>query len=476
MSHKTQRIVWAAAIIAAVVGFYVYSHWKPGGNLFFRIRANSSEFKDINYARFMGAETLRKARSEELVAEVNEVIKQNGLPADVFFDDGKQIHNIAITLHDLFHPYYDSKNPDDALEKLWNVSPTEEWNIDEQTLASVRTTFSQMEPKRRIIRTELQQRETYFYYIFVYPESFGMWDDAGVTINTDASQYLSDYALLEEYAIAQALLDGNINEAIDALKYIFRMTYLASHLGNVGTRSDAALVRLRTFDVMQRVILDPNFSRTNMVELRKMLEEQYENWVPEHVTWFGDRASGIVLYHRLALYLPVDVLEDTEYNELKNRRLVKEIKPGEFEPGIFDKGFSKYHEADEAFYLRSMQKILDVSKKPFIKRLNVLRQIDEERLSKENTVDEQDISTEPFVANILLKDVNRLMQIFAKDESALKRALVLTQRSLGQSNTDQYRDPFTDEPYTIRKVDYLLSITSPELLRPFRVPVFTSRE
>jgi len=142
----------------------------------------------------------------------------------------------------------------------------------------------------------------------------------------------------------------------------------------------------------------------------------------------------------------------------------------------FMRGFTKYREADEVFYLRSMQKILDVSNEPFVKRQDVLNQINKGITDKENTYDDKGIATEHFLAHLLLKDVDRLMQIFAQDQSALNRVLVVILRSLGQSNTDNFRDPFTDEPYKVQKVDGLLSISATNLPRSFRVPIFTDKE
>jgi len=477
MSNKTRRIYLAAAIFALVVGYYVYASLNQGKNPFSGQRgrnANIIKF-DIPFERFAGAETIRRVRSTELAAEVQKVIEQNGLPADVFVDDtliitngnNKPAPNIAVTLHDLFHEYYDPNNPNDAMEKLWEASPVEVWDINEQTLGSVRETLVLLEPKRQTIRTMLEQ-DARFYYIFIYPESLKHGANTGVIVNTEASRYLSDYALLEEYAIAQALLKGNIDEAVSALAYIFRMAQLAAHIGNVGTRSDAALVRLRTFDVMQRVILDPHFDRARMVVLQKMLLEQYDHWTPEYVTWFGDRASGIAWYNRILMYGPEDALEEAALKELEKRSIAIDR--------TFSRGFMKYHEADEAFYLRSMQKVLDVSGKPFEKRLDILDQIYGELFKKEDTYDDQGIAMESFAANILLKDIDRLMRIFAKDKSALNRALVLMDASLGQDRTDRYRDPFTGEPYEIRRVDGLLTITTPTLPRPFRVPSFTEKE
>ena len=479
MANKTLRLYLAAAIIMAVFGFYVISHWK-GCNFFSGIRGrnfNTSKF-EVPFARFEGAETLRKARSEALVAEVQNVIDQNGLPADVFVDDVPMFEaaerrpplNIAITLHDLFDEFYNPEKPNDTLDKLWAASPNGEWKIDEQTLDSVRMELARLEPKRQNIRTVLAPSGTRFNYIFVYPDSLDPWADAAVKVNTEASRYLLDYALLEEYAIAQALLDGNIDEAVNALAYVFRIAFLASHLRNVGARSDAALTRLRAFEVMQQVVLDLKFGKAHMMFLREMLEEQRNTWIPEYGTWFGDRASGIVLYHRVMLYGMDDegmeeVFEPAELNALDGR--VSRL--------LFRQGFAKYHEADAAFYLRSMQKILDISKEPFVKRRDVLNQISTELFRVEGLRDDQGVAMEPFVATILLKDVERLMRLFAKDESALNRTLVLLDASLGRTNTDNYRDPFTDQPYEIHREDGFLRITTLEL-PTFRVPSFVATE
>jgi len=474
MSKRNVQILLAAGIFAVVVGFYVHSNWQ--GNPLSGIRGrdlNISQF-DVSFTRFRCAESLRRASSEELVIEVRKIIDQNGLPADVFADDTLRYEhegelpppNIAIMLHDRFHVFYDLLNPNDSLDRLWDASPIGEWDIDAQTLESVHTTLVRLEATRQAIRTVLLRPRTRFYYIFIYPESLGSRFDVGIAINTEASRYLADYALLEEYAIAQALLDGNIDAAIDALKYVFRIAYLATHLRNVGTRNDAATTRLRAFDVMQRVILDPHFEKPHMIALRNMLFEEYRNWISEYDTWFGDRASGIILYHRVLTFGLDDSFEEAELDELE-RRVPRRT---------FYRGFGTYHEADQAFYLRSMQKILDISTEPFIRRQAVLEHIYEELLQKENTFDEDGIALEHFLANILLQDIGRLMEHFARDQSALNRALVLMETSLGQSNTDRYRDPFTDEPFEIQKVDGLLSITTPHLPRPFRVPVFVERE
>jgi hypothetical protein len=482
--------------------------------LLYGCRGDKSEF-DTPYGRFAGAESLRSVRtrekdagSRELVAEVINLIEQYGMPADVFFglssrlsdtsnisesrltDKEKkdriklreiQENNIAVTLYHQFHEYYTLNEllPEDAsesekkqlldkhwadsdLNKLWEASPIGEWDVNQETLNKMKVTLAKLESRRLEIRNVLEKPKTRFYYVFNRPDSKSFMHTGGM-VNTDASKFLLDYALLEEYAVAQALLDGNIEAAIIALEYVFRIAYLASTLENVGARVDAARVRLRAFDVMQRIVLDPKFEKKHMVTLREMLQDEHNNWTPEYKTWFGDRASGVMLYHNILMGGPENALEPMELLKLASR--------GEYS---FRRGFKKYWRADEAFYLQSMQKILDVSHSPLAERLDVLDKIQNELRAREGTLDEEGISMAHYVAGILLHDIDRIMRLLAQDQSALNRALVVMNKSLGLGTTDSYHDPFTDEPYEVRQVEGRFSVSGTMLPRPFRVPIFQS--
>ena len=491
MSEKQLRLCIAAAIFAVVFGFYISSRSGCSGirknGMYGVAKQNFGIPAGERLRRFAGAETLRNVKTEDLIVEVNNVVAQMGLPADVFVglsvrdsrEDQQfvQLSNIAVTLYEQFAGY-DMPNPSDyqkslkeSLDTLWEASPDGEWNVDEQKIAHVQATLTKLEPQRLVIRKKLLEPDTHFYYIFDRPKSLNFSASTATRVDTWASKYLADYALLEEYIIAQTLLEGNIAEAVNALKYIFRIAQLASALDNVGVRADAALVRLRAFDVMQRVVLDPKFQRIHMIDLRETLLEQHDCWTAESVAWFGDRASGMMLYHRILSEGPDNALEPAQLKTLEERGSQNQ----------FTKGFAKYREADETFYLRSMQKILDVCNKPFLQRLEALSYIDNELSSMEGTTDEDGISTEYFIANLMLKDVEDLMEVLAKDRSVLDRALVATLKSLGHGDTDSYRDPFSGEPYEVSRSQGLFSVTATcfprdHRSRYFRVPIFTDKE
>ena len=488
MSNKHQKIFLPSAIIVAIVAFFVFSNAR-------RYSREPRITFDIPFSRFSRADSLFYTKTNELAIEVKKVIEQNGLPADVFVEykdpEESREHdatNIALGLYKLFDEYYTPEEfPENVgesdlskflkeyrensdLGKLEAASPAGVWDVDRKTFDCINATLgraalAKFEFKRQTIRKMLENRETHFSHVFVYPDSLKSLKNVRKVVSTEPSKYLSDYALLEEHVIAQALLEGNIEEATHALAYIFRIAHLASNLAAVRVRYDAAVVRLQAFEVMQRVVLAPQFKIDDMRYLREIISEQYIDWVPEFITWFGDRAGGMVLYHSLYAYELSDVLGNENFDFMISR----------WGEDKFRRGFKVYREADEAFYLQSMQKILDVCDRYFAERMDTLKQIREELSAKEDTHDNKGIPTEYFAATILLKDVERYMRFFAQDESALNRAMVATYSSLGQTNMDTIRDPLTGKPFQKQEEEGLIIIATEHLPRPFRVPNFTAQ-
>ena len=490
MLSKIPQVYLGVAILVVVVGFYIFVNLPTSDpdspRTLRRGILNVHDF-GIPATRFVGVEMLRSPRTPELITEIEKLIEQNGLPTDIFrglsvdmsIEEWQrlQFNNIAVTLHYFFGEYYeaDPDNPgvprNNNLEILWEASPLVGVSgIDARTLDRVRGTLAEFEPRRQSIRNELRNPLTIFFFI-IPPDSLVPRTDIfrGAIVNAGASKYLADYALLEEYAIAQALIDGNIQEAMYALDNIFRIAYLASMLEDVGTRIDVAHVRLRAFDVMERVVLDPAFERQHMmILLERLLLREHQSWIPEYVIWFGDRANGLMMYQRLSIAWLNNTLEPGILREFERYLFNREIPMD-----VAARSFRIHQEADMIFYLQAMQRIIDASRQPVARRDAVLDEIDREIHARQNRFDDDGNTLEPFVAGFRLHHVEDFMVLFAQDQSALHRAIVAALHSLGQQNTDQYRDPFTDEPYAVEIDDEgFLSVSAMRLPRPFRVPVF----
>ncbi|MDR3232820.1 MAG: hypothetical protein LBT46_04005 [Planctomycetaceae bacterium] len=480
MNNPYIRYFAAAVILLLVAVYYVVSTQHRNKTLYSSGEKRTILFggEQVLFSRFSGAETLRHEKSPKLVKEISSVLKQKGMPADVFMDDVPDSINIAVTLNKAFQTdsgnedsgntdspdkgaeNADNKNKDDSaedLKKLWGSSPMTGWDVDKSKIDSLTDILKKFEHKRLTVRGMLEQPKTVFYYLYYRDQKWQM------RLDTDASQYIADYALLEEYALARALLRGDIPAATEAAAYVFRLAQLADGIGVIGVRCDAALTRLRFMEVLQRIVLDPKTEKEHLVFLRDMLSEQLEHWSPEHLTWFGDRASGISLYQRVMLSGPDGALEPFEVDKLQSRNVYL----------TFVKGFLKNHAADEAFYLWSMQQIIDSSKERFFKRIDTINTIQNTLLKL------QDTKNEPFVAGLVLDNVDKFMRLFAQDLSRIETAVLALRLALEGSKESANRiassplDPFTGKAYQVKNQDGYVEVSAQNRLQPFRVKIIS---
>ncbi|MDR3182404.1 MAG: hypothetical protein LBT89_05685 [Planctomycetaceae bacterium] len=456
MLQKTYvRYIAAALLFACIFLYYIVSTTHRNQTLYSSSKDKTVLFggERVKFSRFAGVETLRREKKQELVDEILKVLAQKGMPADIFTDNVFEAVNIAITLNNAFQD--ENENRDD-LKKLWDNSPLTGWDADKKKTDAVAEILQRYERKRMTVRGMLEQPKTVFYYLFIRDK----WQ---VHIDTEASQYIADYALLEEYAVAKALLKGDIPAAIEAVAYVFRLAQLADDLKVVGVCCDAATTRMRFLEVLQRIILDPKMDKTHLTFLRGMLTEQLDNWKPEHLTWFGDRASGISLYHRIMLSGPNEALESFELDKLQQRGIYN----------TFPKTFLKNHALDEAFYLLSMQKLIDAGKERFYKRIDTINEVQNSMLKL------QDTPIEPVVACLMLDNVDKFMRIFAQDLSRMETAVLALQLAL-EANADKQQkliqsslDPFTGEPYQVQRQDGFIDVSAQNRRKPFRVKSMT---
>jgi hypothetical protein len=134
--------------------------------------------------------------------------------------------------------------------------------------------------------------------------------------------------------------------------------------------------------------------------------------------------------------------------------------------------FWRTHVADETFYLKSMQKIIDKCNKPFYQRIAVLDEINNEVLSK------LDKKPEPVIAEILLRGIVRSMRLHAQDRAGCETACLAMAISLEKPTTMlRTSNPFSEKKYTIDEIDdqenprnKFIEVTSSGNHQPFRVP------
>ncbi|MDR1964177.1 MAG: hypothetical protein LBQ50_10395 [Planctomycetaceae bacterium] len=485
----------AGLILSAVVLFYVVSTIQRQYRFREREPQNDSSSilpkilkfggEKIPGEMFLGMETARFEKDHELIDEIKKIIAQKETPSEIFKNNVSDGINIATTLNHAFS----AENPEE-LKILRDAAPKgNEWSLDKETLEKLGEILTRFEPKRLAIRQMLQQPKTCFYFIFNQDR------ETGETIDVQAADYLEDYLLLEEYAIAQSLWDGNMEDALDSLVYVFRMAQLAAEVGIPAVRSSAALIRLRAVDVMQAIVLHPKFSKRYLAGLYEMIREQLENWTPDRTVWVADRASGLKTYHRILQSGLEAALTPGEIKELEERgRLVfiprkqkkrpndsaasttntkeEEIK----ELVLLKENFFETHVADEIFYLKSMQKVIDECKKPFYQRLAVLTDINNDVLDRMNK------ETEPIIAVLLLRGIVPLMRLYAQDRAGCETAFLAMSVSLEKPEpATLITNPFSAEKYKVNRIQdeknpnrQLVQVPSPDNRQPFRVPDYSN--
>jgi hypothetical protein len=508
---NTKSAFLAVMILSVVIAFYIHSSIQRN----YRVAENKGNSavifpKSVKFGGemlpgevFRDMETARFERDRKLIAEIKKVIAQNETPSEIFKNNLSDKINIAPTLNNLFH-----LDNNEELQILRDAAPKEAaWNISNETLEQLNEILDHFEPKRLTIRNTLNRPNTSFYFIFEQDEEFGE------IIDVQAANYLEDYLLLEEYAIAKALRDDRIEDALDSLVYIFRIAQLASEIAVPAVRSSAALIRLRAVDVMQTIVLNPKCNKRFLNGLYEMLREQLEHWTPDRAVWVADRASGLKTYHRILQYGPEAALTPAELNDLEKRgqlvfvsRKQKKRKnkntaadsaagnntgnnnsdTGEIKETILMKNdFLRTHIADEIFYLQSMQKIIDECKKPFYQRFDVLDEVNNEVLSKMNE------QPEPVIAEILLRGIVHSMRLHAQDRAGCEIAFLAMSISLEkQTVTSLTVNPFSKEQYGInviedvenpknkfmnKLINKFIQVSSPGNHQPFRVPDYRKK-
>jgi hypothetical protein len=489
---NTKSIYLAAVILFIVFTIYIVSaiqrqyrvHETRSDSLLISPKIVKFGSETISGELFRGMETARFEKDKELIAEIKKVIDQKGTPSEIFKNNLSGNVNIAVALNNAFH-----LENGEELNLLRDAAPKEDtWKISGETLERLDEILTRFESKRLTIRNLLNRPDSCFYFLFEQDEEFGE------IIDLQAANYLEDYLLLEEYAIAKALQDGRIEDALDSLVYIFRIAQLTSAIGVPSARSASALIRLRAVDVMQTTILDPKFQKRYLNGLYEMIKEQLEHWTPDRAVWTADRASGLKTYHRILQYGPEAALTPTEIDDLEKRDLLvflarkpkkrkkntddnkSEKENNEIKETILLKNdFFYAHVPDEIFYLRSMQKVIDVSEKLFYQRFSILSEITDE------VVRAMDKKSAPIIAEILLRGIVESMRLHAQDRAACEMTFLAMSISLEKPTfTSLTSNPFSEKRYDVNQIEDIenadnlknkyIQVSSSDYRKPFRVP------
>ncbi len=419
-------------------------------------------------AVFVGMEATRSETDPALVAEIQKVIADKTMPSDIFHDDVPAEKNIATELNRSFSLY--RTNPDELNVLREKIPRGGEWQIPAADLDAVQPTLERLEPKRQSIREKLLQEDVCFSFEFLHPEN----QEAVPT--GDSADFLSDYLLLEEFAIAKALRNGDMDEAITSLSFVFRLAQLAAEVPSPSIRMRAAECRIRAIDILQTLLQNTHCQGPHAQRTLGMLQEQLDAWTPESVAWKGDRASGMKVFNLVRQYGLLGALEPDEIDELIERGLIqtREIKEGPNKGEEREVG-DKLRD-DEIYYLKTMTTLIAACDEPFFKRTAVLQNIEKERQAWYDT------SEEKTVSELLLRFFSQSMERFALDRAKCEMAVVALTTSLNRQMQVGV-NPLSGDKYDVHRIQdttengsrRMVVVSFTGNVHPFRIPDFTQQ-
>ncbi|MDR2643321.1 MAG: hypothetical protein LBC74_11070 [Planctomycetaceae bacterium] len=475
LHQSTKSMIFVFAFIFAILVFISLG-------IFFRSKVNSSisggiimpavveyaGIKNISSKRLVGIESTRTYQNKELIEEVKKVLQANGLPADIFKLKVPPDKNIAVLLKREFKIYHDNHG---EFEQLRKEPVFVGGAVNHKALAQAEEVLSRVDAKRLSVREMLDDAEQVAY-------SFEIVNIEGIGETPDISSagYLDDYILLEEYAVACALRDGKIRDAIISIAYVFRIAQLAAEIPSLPVRFIAAQTRMKAIDMIQNIVFAKSFSEADLRELYMIVLEQLETWSSEAATFAGYRASGMKTFN-LILSLGIDyAFVTSELEELAKR-----------DKDRFEYRINQNWAWDQSFFLQSMQKIIGGCKYPYFERKAIVDEIFIKLNEKYDTPEE--LTTSFF----LLRDVPRYMQFYAMERTKCEIGALVMAHSLKYSTgVAEYaaktietfvKEPITGKPYNIRQI---VNESEPKIdviwgsyfgnVRPFKVPDYSKKE
>lgn len=433
----------------------------------------SYDERKIEQSRFFGLEATRKARDETLVAEVARLIDESALPADLYQTKLDEKHNVAVQLRKHFEAFEDNRRD---LQRLAVEQPLGAWTISPETLKSVAPVLDRLRPQRELIRQVLDREKVEFGLDLVETKTTRM-------LNPKVPDLLRDYILLEEFAVARALAEGDMNVANDSLRYIFKLARLASFAKSMPLRFTAAEIRQKALNILQTLVLDSRFSPEDKGLFLEELRHTLANWPDDALAWVGERAYGMQMFESIRQDgilppLPSDT-PSKDYQTMKREmnqtptpptteEMLKRVELSAFtynelayladpvgDPGFLlwvNDGLFQTIDADEVFYLRTMRSIITASSEPYYRQVHVFDTLVSDIYSKRDQPDE------PFIASILLRDVRAMAQTQAVDRAQVEAfavALTLSDEETGRAPWAKPLvnaiNPLTGEGYSVQR-------------------------
>ena len=413
---------------------------------------DSSVFTDISSVRF--------EKDKDFIKEFEKIVTSSssrGLPVEIFKNDIPPNANIASHLEQQFSVFYEEGNSGE-LEALRSVRPQpgSDWEISSEALQTVNDVINRTDERRLFIRKLLIAKKTCFATELVYnkktKESIPNWK---------AASYLDDYLLLEEFAVAKSLHEGNVHQAIDAAAYMFRLAQLASEVEMPSARAKVAQMRRKTIRITQAIALDPLCQEKDIVRLYDIMKEQLDHWVPDERAWIGARAFGMLIYEA--------VRERGMIPILGNQVIAEATRNGVME--LYEKNILRSLTSDYTFYLQSMSTMIDSSRDVYSSRQKDFAAIGARLRERQRP----ESGPFPIIADFLLRNIREIMEACAVERAECESAFIAVATSANRPvGLLHHGNSLNGKPFQISTLESppRVSVTFEGAEQPFIAPIF----
>ena len=272
-----------------------------------------------------------------------------------------------------------------------------------------------------------------------------------------ADEYIApflDYVAVERAFADRALRQGQIEEAVQTIRYLYRLAGLFSESGSLALRSAAARIRLQMLETAQSIVQHPRCRREHLQALYEILEEQINTRTTDTAIWERYREEGLLFFAKLSRQDPTELFPSEFFREATNRRILEDYKKPDSPRAAYD----------QSVFRRVLEAIADSCSMPYFQRHPVLQRLNEELRQRRGT------ANEPTVSMLLLQDVPEQMQLFAQERSGIETAYLALSAALGKPTQNRMLNFLTGNQYEIRLIPDGVMCTYQGNIKPFYVP------
>lgn len=385
----------------------------------------SSQSSEEDYAEVVTKEyghltRARRSTSVELQEALDRIEEHGGTPAQLDSDPPNAQSNAAVALAGLFSPQGIERLDKESFELL----PQGQFTFDPLQLEKV-IRFRRMHDGARLdARAGYDRPECHF----------GLMHKAGFFADTSFVEVVRICGRLEAFQAAECLANNDLAGTVEALDYMLRGAEALAGEQHVICRIEAARLRRVALSVIEALVHHRDLDTNSLAKAHALLAGQLERWPSDARAWIGDRALGMHTYEAIRGGDMIWLLTDREVQQLVE----------EMSLSVFEAAALRGIDADEVFYLQSMQDLIKACELPFFQRREVFVRVALRLSELENSPEY------PLVAGrMLLRDVERGQQIQAEDRAACEAWCIALALAAGKSPPPFQVNPLSGKPYEV---------------------------